>query len=165
MNLHLLSSRNTSLRRGFYIFKGIVGGLALAIAPGLIQALAPDMAAIKQDIIIHGPVLWPYPARPSEEKVRVQFVAEGNEWGAVYLDDRLLYRPQNFNRRQEFRLERGAYYLHITGVDFTEIWASGYLDVGRNDSRALIVVFSQENGLQVVGDPYAWLPDVTNTSR
>ena len=164
MNLHFLSSRKTSLRRRLYIFGGVVGSLALAISPGLVQAAAQEMAVAKQDIIIHGPILWPYPGRPSED-VRVQFVAEGNEWGAVYLDDRLLYRPHNFNRRQEVRIEKGAYHLRITGVDFTEIWASGYLDVGRNDSHALIVVFSKDNGVQVVGDPYAWLPDVTNTSR
>lgn len=117
--------------------------------------------AVEGDLIIYPPIIWPYPySAPRQEKVRVQFVAEGQDWGAVYLDDRLLYRPSNFNRRQEFLLEEGAYHLRVTGVVSFDLWDSGYLDVGRGDSRALRVIFSKTGGVRVAGDPNAWIPDV-----
>lgn len=123
--------------------------------------LQPFIAqAVKGNLIIYPTVILPYPYPiPQQEKVRVRFVAEGQEWGAVYLDDRLLYRPSNFNRQQEFLLEEGAYHLRVTGVVSFDVWDSGYLDVGRGDSGALQVIFSKTGGIRVIGDPYAWLPD------
>lgn len=119
--------------------------------------------ASESDVIIHAPIIvpfpFPYPVQ-TESKVRVLFVAEGTEWGAVYLDDRLLFRPHNFNRREEFWLEPGAYHLEITGITRFEVWDSGYLDVGTGDSGALIVIFSKEEGVRVSGNPQAWIPDV-----
>lgn len=114
-------------------------------------------------IIIQGPIIYPHPM-PTEparrQRVRVRFVAEGDAWGSVYLDDRLLFSPRNFNRTEEFWLEKRAYHLKITGITRFDVWDSGYLDVGRGDSGALVVVFSEAGGVRVIGDANAWLPDV-----
>jgi hypothetical protein len=91
--------------------------------------------------------------------MRPLFCPSLRQLGSVYLDDRLLYRPGNFNRREEFWITEGAYRLRITGVNRFEVWASGYLDVGRDDANILVVTFSKAGGVSVVGDPYAWISD------
>ena len=96
---------------------------------------------------------------PIEQTVRVEFVAPGQEWANVSLDGRRVFTPRNFNRRQRLQVEAGAYYLEITGVDRFDTWSSGYLDLGRNDSNVVVITFSRENGVQVSGDPYTWIPD------
>ena len=115
----------------------------------------------KADIIIHPPIIWPYPPtiRAPRRQIRVQFVAEGTDWGSVYLNQRLIYQPHNFNRRREFELDEGAYYLEVTGVARTDIWDSGYLDVGRDNANILIVVFSKTGGVRVIGADNAWISD------
>lgn len=162
------SQRNLARRRllGWVSGTGLLLGLAglpwasaaLAAQPTLRPLVGASQPLRLKDIIINAPIILPQPA-PARQRVRVQFVARGQEWAAVYLDDRLLYRPGNFNRREEFWLTEGAYRLRITGVNRFEVWASGYLDVGRDDASILIVTFSKAGGVSVAGDPYAWLPD------
>lgn len=137
----------------------LTGGAHSAPSPQK-TVIAPTADALKNRIIINAPIIIPYPTAPARERVRVQFVAQGDDWGAVYLDDRLLYQPTNFNRRQEFRIDQGGYRLVITGVSRFDVWASGYLDVGRDDASVLVVTFSKNGGVSVAGDPYAWIPDV-----
>lgn len=153
---------------------GCLLGFGLAWLPGLRSVsraaptpLQPMISTSKGvTVIIRQPTVWPYPSRdifvyPDRvERVRVQFVAQGDDWGAVYLDGRLLFQPHNFNRRQEFMLRRGAYLLEVTGVVRSDLWARGYLDVGRDDANALVVVFSKTGGVRIVGDQNAWLPEV-----
>ena len=91
--------------------------------------------------------------------MRVVFEALGSDWGAVYLDDRLIYRAYNHNRQESIYIRPGGYRLEITGVVRADVWASGYLDVGRNDANLLVIRFSKTGGVQVVGDPYVWVPD------
>jgi hypothetical protein len=160
--------RQRSLLRPFVL--GVCGSL-LGLLPMASTQASPDPTPFtpmlaqfsdeaEGDIIIYPPI-WPYPPviTAPRRQVRVQFVAEGQDWGAVYLDNRLIYQPLNFNRRREFRLDEGAYYLEVTGVARTDIWDSGYLDVGRADANILVVVFSKTAGVRVLGDPNAWIPD------
>ncbi|MBE9076207.1 hypothetical protein IQ241_02665 [Romeria aff. gracilis LEGE 07310] len=95
---------------------------------------------------------------PDEEEIVVEFVAPGQEWAEVLLDGRRVFSPRNFNRRQRLRLEPGAYRLEITGHNRFEIWATGYLDIGRDDSNVVVVTFSRA-GVQTSGSPYVWIPD------
>lgn len=145
---------------GLGLLLGLAGlplaGTAAAQSP--LRPLAGSQQLRLKDIIINAPIILPQPA-PAQQRVRVQFVAQGEEWAAVYLDDRLLYRPGNFNRREEFWITEGAYRLRITGVNRFEVWASGYLDVGRDDANILVVTFSKAGGVSIVGDPYAWISD------
>ncbi|MBD0336142.1 MAG: hypothetical protein ICV62_11685 [Cyanobacteria bacterium Co-bin13] len=138
--------------------------LSLSASAAPPASLVPFMAQAKRQIIINGPVVVPYPyphpyPTNRQQRVRVEFVAQGSEWAAVYLDNRLIYQPTNFNRRRGFWLDRGAYRLTITGADRFEVWARGYLDVGRDDSNILVVTFSKDGGVSVSGSPYAWIPE------
>lgn len=159
MTLLLLKSIQVSLRQ--------VGLVSFAMVAGLV--VLPKQSSLAQtesDIIIRGPVILPYPTYPQRrQRVRVRFIAEGDAWGSVYLDRRLLFSPRNFNRNEEFWLDRRAYHLEIRGATRFDVWDSGYLDVGRGDSGALIVIFSEEAGVRVIGDPYAWLPDGSESRR
>jgi hypothetical protein len=128
-------------------------GVGLMGLPGLRPALAD--VVINVPVIIHGG----HQPLPADETVVVEFIAPGQEWANVSLNGRRVFTPRNFNRRQRFRLEPGAYYLEITGFNRFEVWSTGYLDVGRSDSNVLVVTFSREQGVRVAGDPYAWLPD------
>lgn len=145
---------------GVLAFAPLLAGVAQSAPLPFSPVMAQTADALKNRIIINAPIIIPYPTTPARERVRVQFVAQGDEWAAVYLDDRLLYQPTNFNRRQEFRINQGAYRLVITGVSRFDVWASGYLDVGRDDSNVVVVTFSKNGGVSVGGDPYAWIPDV-----
>jgi hypothetical protein len=120
------------------------------------------------DITIQVPVIIPgghpvivYPRRQDERdrEVTVQFIAQGDDWAAVYLDGRLLFRASNTRRRYTVTLEPGAYHLEVTGVTRFEVWDSGYLDVGRDDSNIVVVRYGKESGVQVAGDPYVWIPE------
>jgi hypothetical protein len=113
-------------------------------------------------VIIHRPpiILLPYPLpRPETQRVRVEFDAQGTDWGAVYLDNRLIYRPQNFDRQKTLYLPPGGYRLEITGVVRSDRWASGFLDLGRDSSRIVVIRFSKTEGVTVSGSPYVWIPD------
>ncbi|MGB3199692.1 MAG: hypothetical protein WBA99_02250, partial [Nodosilinea sp.] len=103
-------------------------------------------------------ILVPYPS-PEEGLVRVEFDARGAEWGAVYLNNRLVYRPHNFDRQETLYLPPGGYRLEITGVVRSDRWASGYLDLGRDTSRLVVIRFSKTEGVTVSGSPYVWIPD------
>ncbi|MEM6254707.1 MAG: hypothetical protein AAF821_17470 [Cyanobacteria bacterium P01_D01_bin.156] len=93
-------------------------------------------------------------------EVTVEFIAQGNEWANVYVNGRLVFSPTNANRRKTFTLREGAYELKITGVDYFDIWAEGYLDIGRDNSNVVVVAFS-ERGVRTVGDTRAWIPVAT----
>ena len=120
------------------------------------------------DITIQVPVVVPgYPVivvprrrdRDEEREVTLQFVAQGDEWAAIYLDNDLLFRAANTRRNYSVTLEPGAYYLEITGASRFEVWGSGYLDVGRDNSNIIVIRYGKNSGIQVAGDPYAWIPD------
>lgn len=95
--------------------------------------------------------------RPVQQQVTVEFIAQGDDWANVYVNGRQIFTPRNVNRRQRFTFTEGAYDLKITGADFFDVWAEGYLDVGRDDSNIIVVSFS-ERGIRVSGDPHAWIP-------
>lgn len=99
-----------------------------------------------------------YPRRSARE-VLVRFVAQGDDWASVYLDNRLLFRANNTRRDQQITLDEGAYHLTITGVSKFDVWASGYLDVGRGGSNIVVVRYGRGRRLRVSGDPEAWIPD------
>jgi len=101
------------------------------------------------------------PRRPAEPQrsVTVRFVAQGDEWATIYLDDRQLFRAANTRRDYAVELSPGAYRLQITGVSRFDVWDSGYLDVGRDDSNLIVIRYSEAQGIRVAGDPYAWIPD------
>lgn len=128
------------------------------------DAIAPNQVA---DITIQVPVVLPgYPVivvprrdRQERREVTLQFVAQGDDWASIYLDDRLLFRATNTRRNHSVELEPGAYRLEITGVSRFEVWDSGYLDVGRDDSNIVVIRYGKDNGIQAAGDPYAWIPD------
>jgi hypothetical protein len=137
--------------------------IALALGTGL-PTLGPttELGQRRADriIIIRPPIVWPYPQPiPAQETVRVEFDAQGTEWGAVYLDGRLIYRPHNFDRQKTLHLRPGGYRLEITGVVRSDLWASGYLDIGRDRSQIVVVRFSRSGGVAVSGSPYVWIPD------
>lgn len=105
-------------------------------------------------------IILPYPRpEPESEQVRIEFDARGDDWGAVYLNNRLVYRPHNFDRQETLYLPPGGYRLEITGVVRSEVWASGYLDLGRDSSRLVVIRFSKAEGITVSGSPYVWIPD------
>lgn len=151
---------------GVWTTLGLIGLPALTGAPGGLS-LAQQRSRIpsqpgRRAIIIHPPVVWPYPypyPTSNRRRVRVVFEALGSDWGAVYLDDRLIYRAYNHNRQESIDIRPGGYYLEITGVARADVWASGYLDVGRGDANLLVIRFSKAGGVEVVGDPYVWVPD------
>lgn len=98
-----------------------------------------------------------YERRPARREVTVEFIAQGDEWANVYVDGRRVFSPSNYaNRRKRFTFREGAYDVKITGVDFFDVWAEGYLDIGRDDTNVIVVRFS-ERGVRVSGDPYAWI--------
>ncbi|MGF1459863.1 MAG: hypothetical protein ACFBSG_12655 [Leptolyngbyaceae cyanobacterium] len=145
----------------------------VAIAPWLMSGAAgnaaPPIAAQSlelADITIKVPVIIPgYPVivvprdRIADREVTVRFVAQDEDWASIYLDGRLLFRAGNTRRDYTVELDPGAYYLEITGVTRFEVWDSGYLDVGRSDANVVVIRYGQATGIQVAGDPYAWLPD------
>ena len=140
--------------------------LTLAAQPSVFKAnLAEGAGALQAQIIIYDPYdPYYYPHEPyyhpPRRQVEVEFVALGRDWATVILNGRRIFRPHNHNRRRQFTLDEGAYYLEITGVTRFEVWASGYLDVGRSDASSIVVTFSKNGGVRVSGDPAAWNPDV-----
>lgn len=138
--------------------------MELSSSQGMAQSSSrtrPYYGSGQSTIIIHPPILWPHPPRrtTTRERVRVIFEALGSDWGAVYLDGRLVYRAYNHNRQESIDIRPGGYRLEITGVARADVWASGYIDVGRGDSHLLVIRFSKNNGVQVVGAPNVWVPD------
>ncbi len=145
---------------------GLVAGLGLLPLPSSQASQLPQtiQPLANRVIIIHRPAPWPHPwpypvPVPAEEQVRVEFDALGTDWGAVYLDGRLIYRPHNFNRQHTVHLRPGGYRLEITGVVQSDLWASGYLDIGRDNSQIVVIRFSKTGGVSVSGSPYVWIPD------
>ena len=143
------------------------GSPTLAVQLSRVKAnFAKGTDALQVQGIIHHPhaPYYHYPhepySHPPRRQVLVEFVAQGRDWATVILNGRRIYRPHNHNRRRQFTLEEGAYYLEITGVTRFDVWASGYLDVGRSNANVLVVTFSKEGGVRVSGDPDAWIPDV-----
>lgn len=147
-----------------YIF--LAAGLGLLWAPVVSaqegSAARPDrIIRSSRRVIIRQPsiILVPYPRSPEVEPVRVEFDARGSDWGAVYLNNRLIYRPHNFDRQETLYLPPGGYRLEITGVVRSDRWASGYLDLGRDNSQLVVIRFSKSEGITVSGSPYVWIPD------
>ncbi|NJL45671.1 MAG: hypothetical protein HC922_07960 [Leptolyngbyaceae cyanobacterium SM2_3_12] len=131
-------------------------------APGLAQtsSTVESTTIIIRSPIPRPPIVWPYPYPvPDTNTVRVEFDALGTDWGAVYLDGRLIYRPHNFDRQKTIYLPPGGYRLEITGVVRSDRWASGYLDLGRDNSRLAVIRFSKTGGVAVSGGPYVWIED------
>ncbi|MBE9070023.1 hypothetical protein IQ260_25610, partial [Leptolyngbya cf. ectocarpi LEGE 11479] len=75
--------------------------------------------------------------RPVQQQVTVEFIAQGDDWANVFVNGRQIFSPRNVNRRQRFTFTEGAYDLKITGADLFDVWAEGYLDVGRDDSNII----------------------------
>ncbi|MBD2181422.1 hypothetical protein H6S82_02295 [Planktothrix sp. FACHB-1355] len=92
--------------------------------------------------------------------VLVEFVARGDDWGNVWINGREVFQPRTFDRRKTVYLCPGAHRIIITGITKLEVWASGYLDIGR--TNIVRIAFSKYGGVQVSGDPYAWLADDSN---
>ena len=146
---------------------GLIGALCAIASP---LAMAPAQAARR--IIIRSPSheehhpherRHRYPVyerrQPVRRQVTVEFIAQGDEWANVYVDGRRIFSPSNYaNRRKRFTFREGAYDIKITGVDFFDVWAEGYLDIGRDDTNIIVVRFSERRGVSVSGDPYAWIP-------
>ena len=137
-------------------------GLTVLCAIAAPLAIAPLAQADR--IIIRYPTHddYRYPIyerrrRPVRERVTVEFIAQGDEWANVFVDGRRIFSPRNSNRRKQFNFREGAYEIKITGADLFDVWAEGYLDVGRDDANIVVVSFS-ERGVRVSGDPYTWIP-------
>lgn len=134
-------------------------GVGLTLVP---EMLPTQTSPAKADVIINAPIIIQGGGHghrvQEEDTVLVEFVAPGQEWANVRLNGRRVFEPRNFNRRQRLRLEPGAYYLEITGFNRFEVWSTGYLDVGLNDSNVMVVTFSKDRGVSV-SNPYAWIPD------
>ena len=153
-----------------HLLPALAGGVALLTTGATLPPETPIRATTSQiaDITIQVPIVIPggypvivVPRRDREEarEVTINFVAQGDEWATIYLDNRLLFRASNTRRNYSVTLEPGAYYLEITGVSRFEVWGSGYLDVGRDDSNIVVVRYGKNSGVQVAGDPFAWIPD------
>lgn len=152
---------------------GLKVGFALSTAGAALLTLgamhpAPESTPptdLRADLIINVPIVIPgqviivNPRETSEPPVTVQFVAQGDEWAVINLDGRTLFIAGNTRRHYTVNLEPGAYYLEITGANRFDVWDSGYLDVGRSDANVLVIRYSQASGVQVAGDPYAWISD------
>lgn len=162
-----------STQRWWRLLWGVAAAIALPCAP-IAQAQEGTTAEsdriirsnrrviIRQSPNIFRPsiIILPYPRpEPESEQVRIEFDARGDDWGAVYLNNRLVYRPHNFDRQETLYLPPGGYRLEITGVVRSEVWASGYLDLGRDSSRVVVIRFSKTEGITVSGSPYVWIPD------
>ncbi|MEM1240570.1 MAG: hypothetical protein AAGI45_12080 [Cyanobacteria bacterium P01_H01_bin.26] len=146
---------------------GLIGALCAIASP---LAMAPAQA--DRRIIIRSPAheehhphgrYRRYPVyerrQPVRRQVTVEFIAQGDEWANVYVDGRRIFSPSNYaNRRKRFTFREGAYDIKITGVDFFDVWAEGYLDIGRDDTNIIVVSFSERRGVSVSGDPYTWIP-------
>lgn len=130
--------------------------MGFAIASPLIIS---SQAAADHVIIRTGPHRHRYPVyeRQSNRRVTVEFIAQGSEWADVYVDGRRIFSARNVNRRKKFTFREGAYELRITGADYFDIWAEGYLDIGRDDTNIVVVTFS-ERGVRTLGDANAWIP-------
>lgn len=161
-------SFEVTMRRQLWLKLG--AGMLCAIAPLLI---APSAAADRRIIIRRTPERHEhhrtpehrhrrYPVyerrQPVRRRVTVEFIAQGDDWANVYVDGRRIFSPANVDRRRRFTFREGAYEIKITGVDFFDVWAEGYLDVGRDDANIVVVSFSERGGVRVSGDPYAWIP-------
>ena len=138
--------------------------LSLALICAIAAPLVVTPLARADRIIIRYPTHeeYHYPIyerrrRPVRRRVTVEFVARGSEWANVFVDGRRIFSPRNVNRRKRFTLREGAYEIKITGADLFDVWAEGYLDVGRDGTNIIVVSFS-ERGVRVSGDPYTWIP-------
>ena len=104
-----------------------------------------------------GSVIIIQPPQQYQPPVLVEFDALGKDWGSVWINGEEVYRPQLYNRRQVLNLAPGGYRVVLTGITKYDVWAAGYLNVGRTGT--LRVVFSKAEGVYVQGDPSAWLGD------
>ena len=150
------------MRRPQWLRLGIIGMLCAIALPIAVTPLAQaGQIIIRTSPHGHHHEHRHYPIyerrRPVREQVTVEFIALGDEWANVYVDGRRILSAHNTNRRKRFTFPEGAYELKITGVDYFDIWAEGYLDVGRDDTNIIVVRFS-ERGVRVSGDPHAWIP-------
>lgn len=134
-------------------------GLLCAIASPLLMS---PLAQAGQIIIHTGPHRNRHPVYEQQRsrRVTVEFIAQGSEWADVYLDGRRIFSPRNANRRKKFTFREGAYELKITGIDYFDIWAEGYLDIGRDDANIVVITFS-ERGVRAIGNANAWIPIAT----
>jgi len=140
------------------LVKRALAALGLSVLVGI--------PAARADVIINAPIIiqGPRSAPVEDETVIIEFVAPGQEWANVSLNGRRVFEPRNVNRRERIEVEPGAYYLELTGFNRFEVWSTGYLDVGRDDSNVVVVTVSRQ-GVRVSGDPYTWLPDAEPVRR
>ncbi len=115
----------------------------------------PNLPALREAAIVAD-----NPERCRCDKVVVEFVARGEEWGDVWIDGKPVLQMRNFNRRQTVTLSPGGYRVVITGITSFDVWASGYLDVGQ--TNVVRLAFSKKGGVQVSPNPNVWLPDEAN---
>ncbi|NEQ49389.1 MAG: hypothetical protein F6K11_04535 [Leptolyngbya sp. SIO3F4] len=155
------------MKRPKWLRLGIIG-LLCAIATPLVIASSAEAG---RRIIIRSPSheeehhyhrrypIYERRRQPEQRRqVTVDFIAQGDEWANVYVNGRRIFSPSNYaHRRKRFTFREGAYDIKITGVDFFDVWAEGYLDIGRNDTNIIVFRFS-DRGVRVSGDPYAWIP-------
>lgn len=104
-------------------------------------------------------IVVPRGRRYPRREVLVRFLASGDDWAAVYLDGRLLFRANNTRRDQRVTLDEGAYHLEITGVSRLDVWDSGYLDLGRDNANIVVIRYGKNSGVRVSGDADTWIPD------
>lgn len=154
------------LAAGLVLATALVSGGAVSPEGSTAAHPSPLSHGLRADLIIYYPIVIPGypviilpPTVEAEDTVTVQFVAEGEDWATIYLDDRILFRALNTRRTYAVELEPGAYRLRITGTTQFDEWGAGYLDVGRDDANIVVVRYSKTEGIRVSGDPYAWIPD------
>ena len=152
----------TQLIKCWPIRRGLIKRGLLALGLSVLMGVP----AARADVIINAPIIInrPRTAPVEDETVVIEFVAPGDEWANVSLNGRRVFEPRNINRRQRVEVEAGAYYLELTGFDRFEVWSTGYLDLGRNDSNIVVVTVSRQ-GVRVSGDPYTWIPDASPVRR
>lgn len=147
------------------LLAALAAGMACLTTGATVPSPTPLTPTAHQlaDIIIQGPIIVIPRGRDVERgierDVTVQFVAQGDDWATIYLDNRILFRAANTRRTYTVTLEPGVYELQITGVSRFDVWDSGLLTVGRDDIRAIVIRYGKDTGIRVAGDPYAWIPD------
>lgn len=138
------------------MFFAFLSSLALTGTPAII----PPLPAIIDGSAIIADYRYRNRNVCRQHRVVVELIARGNDWGNVWINEKPVFQPQNFNRRKTLNLCAGAYRVVFTGITSMDVWDSGYLDLGR--SNVVKLSFTKNGVEQVEGDPNAWLPDDRN---
>ena len=135
--------------------------LSLGLAT-FVSAIAYPHALAQADTTIHSPENLQESVHDEDDDrdnvVKLEIVAEGDDWANGYINGRRVFSPRIVNRSETFTLAEGVYDIRVAGTTLGDNWAEGYLEISGSEDASRIVVlrFSESGAVRISGTNHTW---------